>query len=279
MTFEDNHIDVLNKAQRGLGWTDLQLMQHSGLSMLDIHNCRAGADDEESLWKLAEALQLKPEALILLARSAVVKLPGQVPHPLHLVCLNAPAPVPGYEEMTVNSYLVACLETGDACLVDAGCPPHQVRKALQERDWNLKKIFLTHAHRDHIQQLEPLRSAFPGCECLAPENECPQNCSKIMPGFQWQTGLMRVQARSTPGHSPDGMSYVFQQPGATQTVICCGDALFARSIGKVPSEMFASALSAIRHELLSHPDNSIIAPGHGPITTVANELAYNPFFA
>ena len=57
-----------------------------------------------------------------------------------------------------------------------------------------------------------------------------------------------------------------------------GDALFAGSIGGV-HHGYTATLDSIRREILSLPDDTILFPGHGPLTTVAQEKANNPFFA
>jgi glyoxylase-like metal-dependent hydrolase (beta-lactamase superfamily II) len=62
-------------------------------------------------------------------------------------------------------------------------------------------------------------------------------------------------------------------------VAIVGDALFAGSMGRVPGPLFESAKRAVREQILSLPPDTLICPGHGPLTTVGEELGHNPFFA
>ncbi|MCD8481536.1 MAG: MBL fold metallo-hydrolase [Verrucomicrobia bacterium] len=278
MVFEDTFVDVIHKATNGLGYKKMDLMERSGLSMLEIEACLTHRTDyEESIWKLAEALNLKPEALVLLARADSGTEPQIPDQPQHVVSL--PTEVPGWDGMTVNSYLVGCPQAAEACLVDAGASPRQVQAVLQQRGWILKYFFLTHAHRDHIQQLGQLQTSFPNCTFLAPQGECPDGCQPITAGFNVRVGKLRALALATAGHSPAGTSYAFEADDSEEIVICCGDALFARSMGKVGKDHFHSALKTVKQALLSYPKHTVLAPGHGPLTSVDLELAQNPFLA
>jgi glyoxylase-like metal-dependent hydrolase (beta-lactamase superfamily II) len=62
-------------------------------------------------------------------------------------------------------------------------------------------------------------------------------------------------------------------------VAIVGDALFAGSMGRTPGGAFSSAKQAVRAHILSLPADTLVCPGHGPLTTVGEELASNPFFA
>ena len=89
-------------------------------------------------------------------------------------------------------------------------------------------------------------------------------------------GPWQLTAIETPGHSPGGMSYLLE--GAETPVVFVGDALFCYSIGKV-AEAYEFALAQIRRKILNMPEETILCPGHGPLTTVAFERSHNPFFA
>ncbi|MCX6958329.1 MAG: MBL fold metallo-hydrolase [Verrucomicrobiae bacterium] len=86
-----------------------------------------------------------------------------------------------------------------------------------------------------------------------------------------------IEARPTPGHSPGGTTYVVR--GMSSEIAVVGDALFAGSVGGIPPSSYEAALKAIRKNILSLPDDTILSPGHGPLTTVGDEKARNPFFA
>jgi glyoxylase-like metal-dependent hydrolase (beta-lactamase superfamily II) len=81
--------------------------------------------------------------------------------------------------------------------------------------------------------------------------------------------------RSTWGHSKGGISYVVS--GLAKPVVVVGDALFSSSMGG-GMVSFADALATNRKELFTLPDETIVCPGHGPLTTIGEEKAHNPFY-
>ena len=72
------------------------------------------------------------------------------------------------------------------------------------------------------------------------------------------------------------MSYLID--GLTK-IACVGDALFACSQGGVPAALYVKSLEINRSQLLSLPSDTVLCPGHGPLTTVAHERSWNPFYA
>ncbi len=94
-----------------------------------------------------------------------------------------------------------------------------------------------------------------------------------------QLGDLRVTHRDTPGHAEDGVTYLINhwQTNAP-TVAVVGDAIFAGSIGR-GNDSWEVAKQKVREEILSLPTETLICPGHGPLTTVTEEQAHNPFFS
>jgi len=99
----------------------------------------------------------------------------------------------------------------------------------------------------------------------------------IQAGHRFQLGNLSIEARLTDGHSPGGCSYVIS--GLERPVAIVGDSIFCLSQGGAPADRFETALRNNRREILSLPDETVLCPGHGPMTTVAFEKAHNPFFA
>lgn len=105
-------------------------------------------------------------------------------------------------------------------------------------------------------------------------------------------GQLSAQVLFTPGHSPGHVSLYF--PSVTGTIFDCGaeksvesvpvllggDAVFCQAIGRtdLPGGDYRQLLATIRDKILTLPDNTIILPGHGPMTTVGVERGTNPFF-
>ena len=87
-----------------------------------------------------------------------------------------------------------------------------------------------------------------------------------------------MEPRFTPGHAEDGVTYVVEGWGqGVPPVAIAGDAIFAGSMGKDFSKANIARLK-VREEILTLPEDSLICPGHGPLTTVSEELKHNPFF-
>lgn len=105
-------------------------------------------------------------------------------------------------------------------------------------------------------------------------SEPHRGASLIDEGDQFQAGGLNIEARLTHGHSPGGTTFVVT--GLARTVAVVGDSLFANSMGGAPS-FYLQALDNNRSKILTLPDNTIICLGHGPMTTVAEERAHNPF--
>jgi glyoxylase-like metal-dependent hydrolase (beta-lactamase superfamily II) len=93
-----------------------------------------------------------------------------------------------------------------------------------------------------------------------------------------ELGSLQITSRETPGHADDGVTYVIDNfPGFAPKVAMVGDAIFAGSMGGAPSH-YQLAREKVQSEILSLSAETILCPGHGPITTVAEQLTVNPFF-
>jgi glyoxylase-like metal-dependent hydrolase (beta-lactamase superfamily II) len=89
---------------------------------------------------------------------------------------------------------------------------------------------------------------------------------------------LRISHRETPGHAADGVTYIVGAwPGDPPSVAIVGDAIFAGSMGR-GNDSWEVARQKVREHILSLPPETLICPGHGPLTTVAEEEAHNPFF-
>src|SRR5437867_1453712 len=92
----------------------------------------------------------------------------------------------------------------------------------------------------------------------------------------WRRPLIQALIRRTWGHSPGGMTYVVT--GLARLIAIVGDSLFAGSMGG-GNVSYQDALRNNLEKILTLPDETIICPGHGPMTTVGEEKQHNPFFA
>lgn len=269
---EDNFEDVLMKAATGLGFGKQELAQRSGLPLERVAALLKGQVDQGDLLKLAPSLNLHGPALLDLAMGT------WAPPPIKLDGLRqytTPFPVPGYAEMTVNSYLIWDPATRAAMVFDAGADASELLADVVAMDLDLRALVFTHTHRDHVAAADQLLDAIEGRVLFAPELELWADADTLEHRDELELENLQIQARLTNGHSKGGMSYVVD--GLGQTVVIVGDALFCLSQGGAAGN-YELALQNNREQILSLSEATVICPGHGPMTTVAEEQKRNPFY-
>jgi Zn-dependent hydrolases, including glyoxylases len=197
-----------------------------------------------------------------------------------------------------NAYLLTAPERGEAVLIDA---PQgvwaEVEAILRGETCRLTELWLTHGHWDHIQgAAEVVRRS--GAKVAAhPDDREMIETPEIMERFmgerlglepvkvdRWlsqgerMTALgVEAEVRHVPGHCPGNVLFYF----ATARAAFVGDALFAGSIGRtdLPGGDFDTLERAIRTQIYTLPEETVVYPGHGPDTTVGAEKSTNPYVA
>lgn len=263
---EDAFADIVGKAQRGLGLTDEELARRAGLSVADLARVLAGQFDAAVVARIAHVLQLGPQALLDSARQA------WYPAPISLAGLaqfNTP-----YAGMHVNAYLAWDPAGRDAVAFDTGADCTPMLAFAQAHDLTIRLILLTHGHQDHVGDLARLKRAT-GAPAFVGRGERVEGAKTFVAGHAFKLGELKIQTRPTTGHSVGGITYVVA--GLSRPVAVVGDALFAGSIGGGVVS-YADALANNRAHILSLPDETVLCPGHGPMTTVGEEKQHNPFF-
>jgi hydroxyacylglutathione hydrolase len=265
---EDNFSDVLGKAQRGLGLSDSQLAEQAGLAAEAIQRLRAGHFNEHSARLIAPVLGLDAGALIALGEGKYV--PAPVTGIDGIAQFNTP-----FSDMTVNAYLVWDPVSRDAAAFDTGGDCSGMLDEIEKRKLTVRYIFLTHTHGDHIFDLDRLREKT-HAPAFVSSKEPVDGAEGIEAGKEFSVGMLRIGSRQTWGHSRGGITWVVS--GLLRPVAVVGDALFAGSMGGGMVD-YAAALKTNREEIFSLPDETVICPGHGPMTSVGEERLHNPFFA
>ncbi len=264
---EDNFADILGKALRGRGLSAAAAAESAGLTEAAMDRLLGGEFDEPAARSLAAVLQLNGDALVRLAQGGYRP---QVECPLAMVVATT-----SYGTMTVNAYLLWDEENRDAAIFDTGADAAPLLQAVASLDLNVVAVFLTHSHADHIHALAVLKREL-GVEAWSSALEPVPGTKTFRPGDLFNTGRHFIRTRLTPGHTPGGTTYVIEGPVLQAAIV--GDAIFAGSIGKVRDD-YQGALVNIRREILGLSDQTLLCPGHGPLTTVGQEKAHNPFFA
>jgi len=267
---EDLVTDIIGKAQRGLGLSDADLSAKTGIpeGELDAVKQVKGIDFAK-VDKLAKALELGPKSLVAIAEGTY--MPTVTPPKTGFFQSNTT-----YGDMTVNSYLVWDPETKLAAAFDTGADCMPVIEQIKKHGLTLQDVYLTHTHVDHVVELDRLLEKAGGSVGVhVSKAEALDNAATFQPGVTFSLGKLQIESRETSGHSPGGTT--FHIHGLDRPMAILGDALFAGSAGGIKSD-YKTALKLIRDNILSAQEGTIIAPGHGPLTTVAQEKVSNPFF-
>jgi glyoxylase-like metal-dependent hydrolase (beta-lactamase superfamily II) len=265
---EDNAGDIIGKAQRGLGISDSELAEKSGLDPQTIRKLRDGDFDEAALLNVAPVLGLNGRALGEIAKGEWA--------PKKIESLDGLAQfTTDYNGMAVNAYLVWDPAKRVAAAFDTGADSREMLRSAKRHKLNVQLILLTHAHPDHVADLPALREET-GAEVFTPAREPVPGAEPIDEGKEFRLGNLQIDTRLTWGHSPGGMTYVVT--GLAHPIAIVGDSLFAGSMGG-GNVSYRDALQNNLERVLMLPDETIICPGHGPMTTVGEEKQHNPFFA
>jgi glyoxylase-like metal-dependent hydrolase (beta-lactamase superfamily II) len=179
--------------------------------------------------------------------------------------------------MAVNCYLVWDEVSRDAALFDTGWEAEPIFQLIAQNQLELRHIFITHSHADHIAALGGVRERFPKARLHSSAASSPVD-QRNRPTDFIHLGSLRITHRDTPGHAADGVTYIIGTwPEDAPHVAIVGDALFAGSIGR-GNQSWELARRKIREQIFTLPPETLLCPGHGPLTTVAEEKEHNAFF-
>ncbi len=198
--------------------------------------------------------------------------------------------------LETNCYVVYDDEAGkaekSAIVVDPGGDPSPVIEFLESGKLQLEGIYITHLHFDHLYGVADLHAATkapifaPTEDAFLLETESgkggmwgfpnvKQFTSEALKEGEHSAGALQFTALHTPGHTPGSISLYFPK----FNILCSGDVLFYRSIGRsdLPGGHHKILVDSIKTKLLTLPPQTVVYPGHGPESSVADEKANNPF--
>ena len=263
---EDNFEDVLGKAMRGTGISREELSAQTEVTEAEVARLEEGEFLEAPLRRVAVRLGLDENSIVEQAKGS------WQPESIELEGLRQF--VTPYEDFTVNSYLVWDPDSMEAAMFDTGTNVDDAYSLVQALGLNVTQLFLTHTHPDHIAAISKVKRWGQVTAHTLDQEPAPK-AEQFAMGKEFRIGSLRVSTRLTCGHSPGGVTYVVE--GLERPVAIVGDAIFAQSMGGGVVS-YKKALETNRKEIFSLVDETILCPGHGPMTSVIEEKKHNPFF-
>jgi len=272
VNLEDHLGDIVRKGRLHAGVSAPDAARAAGLSTGELE-----ALEESGL--VAKPVQFAALAALLDLNATKLEgiARGWTPAPVEVSTWRELRQITTSSGFSVNCYLVWDEVTREAALFDTGFEAAQVFTLIETNQLQLKHLFITHTHADHVAALGDIRQRFPKVRLHSSSKHAPVDQRNRANDFI-HLGSLRITNRDTSGHADDGVTYIVGTwPEDAPHAAIVGDAIFAGSMGKAIGTS-GPARQQIREQILSLPGPTLICPGHGPLTTVAEEKAHNPFF-
>jgi hydroxyacylglutathione hydrolase len=193
-----------------------------------------------------------------------------------------------------NCSIIGDEATRDAMVIDPGDEIEDILALISKHNLQVKQIVITHAHIDHVGGAMKLRAAT-GAPILLNQNDyallkmldvqatwigvpAPGKVEidrSVTTGETVSAGTHTAQILHTPGHTEGSICLYF----APEKKLIAGDTLFAGSIGRtdLPGGDMQKIMRSLHSTVMSLPDDTVVVPGHGELTTIGEERESNPF--
>jgi hydroxyacylglutathione hydrolase len=274
LALEDELGDVLEKAMRRAGVTPETVARRAAVSFAKIRDAvdyRPDLDCDE-LRRIAAVLGLNEVGLCALGTGRYPK-PELTALPFCVWPLRMPHGIG-----VANAYLVGECGASRALLFDTGAGIDALAEVWPRGVRTLDAVFLTHVEPEHAGGLCDVVSRFKAPTAFVPEGATAP-CGQSMADAEVKRfGALEVTAFATPGHSAAHNCYLVKSAGARSDagLLVSGDLVFAGSVGGAYFS-HSQLKTSLTRMLQLVPPRTVIAPGHGPMTTAENELRFNPF--
>jgi hydroxyacylglutathione hydrolase len=272
---EDELGDVLEKAMSCAGLSPETLSEKSGVPVARI---RDAVDYRPELGpadcaRLAAALGLNEVGLCALA-SGKYPLPDSEGLPFRVWPLRMTHGIG-----VVNAYIVQG-EDGRALLFDSGPGSGALQAAWPSSIRGIEAVFITHIEAEHVGGLRGAVEQFGVANAFVPSGADAPLAKPMGEGDTFVAGSLEVSAFRTPGHCAMHNCYHVRSTAlaSARSLLISGDLIFAGSAGG-PYHCQRQLRAHLHRVLAAVPADTVVAPGHGPMTTAGNELRYNPFVA
>lgn len=193
-----------------------------------------------------------------------------------------------------NCSVIADENTREAMVIDPGDDIDDIVSILSKHSLSVKQIVITHAHIDHVGGAMKLKKAT-GAPILLNQNDSAllkmldvqaawlgmatpgpvQIDQSLSDGDKLRTGSLSADVLHTPGHTEGSICLYF----APEKKLIAGDTLFAGSIGRtdLPGGSYKKIIESLHERVLALPDETVVVPGHGELTSIGQERESNPF--
>jgi hydroxyacylglutathione hydrolase len=193
-----------------------------------------------------------------------------------------------------NCSVIGDETTREAMVIDPGDDIEDVLALVRKHNLQVKQIVITHAHIDHVGGAMKLRAAT-GAPILLNQNDYAllkmldvqaawigmQNPGRVEidrsvgQADKIHVGSMTAEVMHTPGHTEGSVCLYFP----LEKKLIAGDTLFAGSIGRtdLPGGSFEKIMDSLHEKVMALPDDTLVVPGHGELTTIGEERESNPF--
>ncbi len=203
-----------------------------------------------------------------------------------------------------NCHVVGDPATREALVIDPGDDVEKILDVIARHKLKVKAILVTHAHIDHVGGLRKMHEATQAPVLMHPDDlelyrildqqammigmpkpAATEIDGALREGDSVRWGPYEARVLHTPGHTRGSVS-LYVSPDAARPAaltrpgeLFAGDTLFAGSIGRTDlwGGSFEDIIRSIRSKLLSLPEDTVVYPGHGPVTTIGDERESNPF--
>jgi len=157
-----------------------------------------------------------------------------------------------------------------AILVDPGSMENVTLETIENNNFDLKAVLITHEHLNHVQGLRTLKRIYNAEIIAVNQTVMEHKTTMVKDGDKLKIGGFKIEVISIPGHSSDSVVYKIDN------LLFTGDVLTAGMVGSTASAYGAATqMNNLRSRLLSLPGDYAVLPGHGPPSTLEAERRFN----
>jgi glyoxylase-like metal-dependent hydrolase (beta-lactamase superfamily II) len=201
------------------------------------------------------------------------------------------------EPFSENTYVLFRRGHSDSIILDPGLEPDKIDQVVAQHELTPVAILNTHGHSDHIAGNAHCKQCWPHSELIIGEGDAakltdaelnlsapfgfhivsPPADRLVRDGDRLELAGLELEVLSAPGHSRGHVMFLCKQ--ISPWIVFGGDVLFQGSIGRTdfPDGNMSELVVTIHQRLFTLPADTQVYPGHGPVTTVGEEIRLNPF--